>query len=157
VKLDKQKTIGMTLATLSDSPQHQSRGLRVLHFLLPSMQPLMALLSSTSMICNEVSIPLLPTLNMNKIKLPISDKESIRAEIKRGTSLLNKEEKEQAAKVVCEKLLALVVVQESTNIILYEALTDEISLKYFIEEIYKQSKNSITITPSGNYNNLPEE
>lgn len=96
-------------------------------------------------------------LNMNKTNLPISDKESIRAEVQQRISLLSREEKEKAAKIVCKKLLALVAVQKSTNIILYEALADEISLKYFIEEIHKQDKNSIIIRPSGNYDNVPEE
>jgi hypothetical protein len=122
-----------------------------------SMQRLMVLLFFISMICSEIFIPLLLMLNMNKTKLPISDKEKVREEVQRRISLLSLEEKNKAAQVVSKKLLELNIVQKSTNIILYEALPDELNLKYFIENVQRQHKNIIIITPSGDFSNLPEE
>jgi hypothetical protein len=69
------------------------------------MQPLTALPSSISMICNEFSIPLLPMPNMNKIKPPISDKSTVRAEVKRRVSLLSEEEKNEGSKNICLQLI----------------------------------------------------
>lgn len=129
--------------------------------MIPSLQHSMLLpmelLSSTSMIHNESSTLLLPMPNMNKIKLPISDKEIIRAEVKQRISLLSEEEKNEAAQSLYKKLLDSEIVQGTQNIIGYHALRDEIALTPFLEAVQKQGKDVFTINTRGDYCSLPFE
>jgi len=82
---------------------------------------------------------------MNKIKLPISNKESIRAEVKQRITLLSEREKNEAAQSLCKKLLDSQIIQETQNIIAYQALGDEIILTPFLEAAKKQGKDIFTI------------
>lgn len=95
--------------------------------------------------------------NMNKTKLPISDKATIRAEVKWNISLLNDEDKKAAEQSLCEKLLSSRVIQEAHSIIVYDALSDEIGLDPFIEQAREEGKNIFTIHLQGTSSFLPAE
>ena len=95
--------------------------------------------------------------NMNKIKLPISDKVFFRKEAKWRISLLSEEEKSEAAQSLCKKLLRSPIVQDAQNIIGYQAFGDEIALTPFFETAKKQGKNIFTIDSQGYSSSLPSE
>lgn len=94
---------------------------------------------------------------MNKIKLPISDKAIIRAEVKQRMCLLGEKEKKSAEGSLYKKLLSSPIIQGAQNIIGYQALSDEITLTPFLETAQKQGKNIFTIDSEGNISSLPLE
>ncbi len=75
---------------------------------------------------------------MSKTRLPISDKNIVRTEVKRRISILSEEEKNEASQLLCKKLLKLVIIQEAQNLIYYQAMGDEISLTPFIAVAQKE-------------------
>jgi len=96
-------------------------------------------------------------LNMNKIKLPISDKEAIRVEVKRRISLLSGDEWNKAVQSLCKKLLSSSVIQKAQNIVGYQALRDEVTLSLFFELMKAQGKSISIIDSQGNSSCLPSE
>lgn len=153
----KQKIIAMIPEILLDCLQRQLQESPVIPSLQHSMLILMAWRFFTFTINKALFILLLLMLNMNKINLPISDKDAIRAEVKQRISLLSEKEKNEVALSLCEKLCNLTIVQEAQNIIGYQALSDEISLTPFLEAVKKQGKNIIIIDSSGHISPLPSE
>ncbi len=94
---------------------------------------------------------------MNKTKLPISDKDTIRSIVKQRISLLSEEEKSEATESLCEKLRNSSMIQEAQNIIGYQSLNDEIEIQLFLDSMSSKGKNIFIIDSSGNHPSLPTE
>lgn len=70
---------------------------------------------------------------MNKIKPLISDKNSIRDEVKRRISRLSEEDKNEASQNICLQLIWLQKIQAASHIYIYQSLRGEVCLNTLIE------------------------
>ncbi|MFA6080199.1 MAG: 5-formyltetrahydrofolate cyclo-ligase [Candidatus Gracilibacteria bacterium] len=77
---------------------------------------------------------------MNKIKPPISDKSTVRAEVKRRVSLLSEEEKNEGSKNICLQLIGLREIQNASRVYAYQSLSDEVCLDTLIKWALAQKK-----------------